>query len=52
VPFGRPWGVACEPIRFAVDQSVPKWAYTQIAAVVAQARKQRHLVLPAVPLIG
>jgi hypothetical protein len=40
VPFGRPWGVACEPIRFAVGQSVPGWAYTQIAAVVAQARKQ------------
>jgi hypothetical protein len=41
VPFGRPWGVACQPIRFAVDRSVPGWAYTQIAAVVAQARRQR-----------
>jgi hypothetical protein len=40
VPFGRPWGVACEPIRFAAGRSVPDWAYTQIAAVVSQARKQ------------
>lgn len=40
VPFGRPWGVACQPIRFAVAKSVPGWAYTQIATVVEQARKQ------------
>jgi hypothetical protein len=41
VAFGRPWGVACQPIRFAVGRSVPGWIYTQIAAVVAQARRQR-----------
>jgi hypothetical protein len=40
VALGRPWGVACQPIRFAVEASVPDWAYSQIAAVVAQARQQ------------
>lgn len=41
VPFGRPWGAACQPIRFAVDSSVPGWVYSQIASVVAQARAEK-----------
>lgn len=40
VAFGRPWGEACRPIRFAVNRTVPDWVYTQIATVVAQARAQ------------
>lgn len=40
VPFGRPWGAACQPIRFAVAKSVPGWVHAQISRVVVQARKQ------------
>ncbi len=37
--IGRPWGQACKPVRFAVSAAVPNWIYTQISAVVAEARK-------------
>jgi len=40
LPFGRPWGEACKPVRFAVGPTVPDWAYRQIATVVGQARAQ------------
>jgi hypothetical protein len=40
VSVGRPWGESCKPIRFAVERTVPNWVHAQIAAVVAEARKQ------------
>jgi hypothetical protein len=40
VAFGRPWGEACTPIRFAVNRTVPDWVYAQITTVIAQARAQ------------
>jgi hypothetical protein len=36
---GRPWGVACQPVRFTVEAQVPDWIYGQAAAVVAEARR-------------
>lgn len=36
---GRPWGVACQPVRFTVEAHVPDWIYGQAAAVVAEARQ-------------
>lgn len=36
---GRPWGVACQPVRFTVEEHVPDWIYRQAAAVVAEARQ-------------
>jgi hypothetical protein len=36
---GRPWGHACQPVRFAVEEHVPDSVYTQIATVVAEARR-------------
>jgi hypothetical protein len=36
---GRPWGQACQPVRFTVEEHAPDWAYTQVAAVVAEARR-------------
>jgi hypothetical protein len=36
---GRPWGVACQPVRFTVEEHVPDWIYRQAAAVVAEARR-------------
>jgi len=39
LPVGRPWGRACQPIRFAADREVTPSAYTQIAAVVGEARR-------------
>ena len=36
---GRPWGQACQPIRFTVEEHAPDWIYTQVAAVVAEARR-------------
>jgi hypothetical protein len=38
VPLGRPWGRPCQPVRFAVDEHVPDWVYSQIAQVVREAR--------------
>ena len=35
IAVGRPWGHACQPVRFSVEEHVPDWVYTQIAAVVA-----------------
>jgi hypothetical protein len=40
VATGRPWGQSCKPVRLAVAPAVPNWIYTQIAAVVGEARKQ------------
>lgn len=40
LPLGRPWGVSCQPIRIAVDTSVPDWVYRQTSSAVAQARRQ------------
>jgi len=37
--MGRPWGVACQPVRFTVEEHVPDWIYRQAAAVVAEARR-------------
>lgn len=39
LPVGRPWGKTCQPVRFTVDEHVPQWAYEQIAATIAQARR-------------
>ena len=39
LPVGRPWGRACQPIRFAADRAVSSSAYAQIASVVAEARR-------------
>jgi hypothetical protein len=36
---GRPWGVACQPVRFTVEAHAPDWIYGQAAAVVAEARQ-------------
>jgi len=36
---GRPWGRPCQPIRLAVAESVPTWVYSEVAAVVAEARR-------------
>ena len=36
---GRPWGRACQPIRFTVEEHVPDWVYVQAAGVVEQARR-------------
>jgi hypothetical protein len=35
---GRPWGRACQPVRFAVEEHVPRWVYDQVAQVVSEAR--------------
>jgi hypothetical protein len=37
-PVGRPWGKACQPIRFTVDGQVPDDVYQQIAGMVDVAR--------------
>jgi hypothetical protein len=37
--IGRPWGRPCQPIRFTVEEHVPDWVYTQVDAVVAEARR-------------
>jgi hypothetical protein len=39
LPLGRPWGRACQPIRFAAEGDVPTSTYTQIASVVGEARR-------------
>jgi hypothetical protein len=39
LPVGRPWGHPCQPIRFAVEAHVPDAAYSQIQAVVSEARR-------------
>ena len=39
LPVGRPWGKACQPVRFTVEEHVPQWVYVQIAATIAQARR-------------
>lgn len=35
---GRPWGSACQPIRFAVEPNTPDDVYSDFASVVAEAR--------------
>jgi hypothetical protein len=37
-PVGRPWGKACEPIRFTVEEHVPDDVYAQIVTAVNAAR--------------
>ena len=37
-PVGRPWGPACQPIRFTVEEHVPDDVYTQVVSVVSEAR--------------
>ena len=37
-PVGRPWGKACQPIRFTVEEHVPDDVYAQIVSVVNEAR--------------
>ena len=37
---GRPWGRACEPVRFAFSPAAPQAIYSQAAAAVAAARAQ------------
>jgi hypothetical protein len=39
LPFGRPWGQPCQPIRLVANSDVPGWIYSQIATVVSQARE-------------
>ena len=39
LPVGRPWGKPCQPVRFTVEEHVPQWVYVQIAATIAQARR-------------
>ena len=36
---GRPWGSACQPIRFTAEEHVPDWVYSQVVTVVAEARR-------------
>jgi hypothetical protein len=36
---GRPWGTACQPVRFTVEAHVPDWIYQQATAVVSEARQ-------------
>jgi hypothetical protein len=35
---GRPWGKTCQPVLFDVAPDIPRPVYTQVAAVVGQAR--------------
>lgn len=35
---GRPWGLACQPVRFTVERSVPDWVYGEAVDVVNEAR--------------
>ncbi len=35
---GRPWGAACQPLRFSVEPNTPDDVYAQIAGVVDEAR--------------
>jgi hypothetical protein len=37
-PVGRPWGKACQPIRFTVEEHVPNDVYIQILSAVDEAR--------------
>jgi hypothetical protein len=37
-PVGRPWGKACQPIRFTVEEHVPDDVYAQVVSVVDEAR--------------
>jgi hypothetical protein len=37
-PVGRPWGRACQPIRFTVEEHVPDDVYAQVVSVVNEAR--------------
>jgi hypothetical protein len=37
---GRPWGVACQPVRFTVAANVPDSIYAQAATVVGEARRR------------
>ncbi|HEY3737896.1 MAG TPA: hypothetical protein VGL26_10680, partial [Jatrophihabitans sp.] len=39
LPVGRPWGRACQRIRFAPESDVPTSTVTQIASVVGEARR-------------
>ena len=36
---GRPWGTACQPLRFELDTQAPDWVYTQAATVFDEARR-------------
>lgn len=40
LPVGRPWGRACQPIRLSVEDGAPDWVYSQVAAVVGEAREE------------
>jgi len=37
-PVGRPWGRACQPIRFTVEEHVTDDVYAQVVTVVNEAR--------------
>jgi hypothetical protein len=37
-PVGRPWGRACQPVRFTVEEHVPDEVYAQVVSVVNEAR--------------
>jgi hypothetical protein len=37
---GRPWGRACQPVLFSVGEGMPPDAYADVAAVVAEAKRQ------------
>jgi hypothetical protein len=37
-PTGRPWGVACQPVRLTVEEHVPDDVYAQVVTVVKEAR--------------
>jgi hypothetical protein len=37
---GQPWGRTCRPVRITVEEHVPDSVYTQIVAVVNQARHE------------
>lgn len=39
-PVGRPWGAPCKPVLFGVSAAVPNAMYSQIAAVIHEAREQ------------
>jgi hypothetical protein len=38
LPVGRPWGQACQPVRFTVEEHVPDDVYAQVVSVVNEAR--------------
>ena len=39
LPVGRPWGRACQPIRFSVNDDEPDDVYDQVALVIMEARR-------------